>query len=188
VSLGKVETGSVCSLRRRDASLLLLLMRKLLWLALLSAVQAAVPECVPGTTDVRQIRNTNDAAALAKAIICPNVTVRAVVSGTVQPTDTITVGTKSKLVISALTAVKPAAIDGQGTVQLFSVLAGGELSSQNVVLSNGFAVAGGGGILAAANTTIALVGATLQGHTATAGAAIFSNGTVSIDQVHQHLL
>eukprot|EP00953_Heterococcus_sp_UTEX-ZZ885_P017744 9934-Heterococcus_DN1.PRE.2 len=157
-------------------------MKELLWLALLSAVQAAVPKCVPGTTDVLQIRNTNDAAALAQAIICPGVSVRAVVSGTVQPTDTITVGRKSKLIISAMTAVKPAAIDGQGTVQLFSVLAGGELLLQNVVLSNGFAAAAGGGILGAANTTIALVGTTLQGHTAATGAAIFTNGSVSIEQ------
>jgi hypothetical protein len=159
----------------------------LLVLMLLAAAHAAVQKCVP-TNYIVDVRTSKDAIALAKAIICPGVTVRAVLSGTVQPTDTITVGRKSKLVISALTAVKPAAIDGQGTVQLFNVLAGGELMLQNVVLSNGFAVAEGGGILGAANTTIALVGTTLQGHTATAGAAIFSNGTVSIDQVSQLLL
>jgi hypothetical protein len=159
----------------------------LLALVVFVAAQAAVQKCVP-TTQVVEISSAKDAIALAEAIICPGVTVRAVLSGTVQPTDTITVGAKSKLVISASKALKPAVIDGQGTVQLFSVLAGGELLLQNVVLSNGFAAAEGGGILGAANTTIALVGATLQGHTATAGAAVFTNGTVSINQVSPLLL
>jgi hypothetical protein len=159
----------------------------LLALVLLAAAQAAVQKCVP-TTQVVEISSAKGAIALAKAIICPGVTVRAVLSGTVHPTDTITVGTKSKLIITASKALKPAVIDGQGTVQLFSVLAGGELLLQNIVLSSGFAAAEGGGILGAANTTIALVGSTLQGHTATAGAAIFTNGTVSIGQVSQLLL
>jgi hypothetical protein len=160
-------------------------MQKLLALALIAA-HAVAQKCVPGTTDVLQISSTKDATALATAIICPGVTIRAVLSGTVQPTDTITIGAKSKLVIAASTAL-PAVIDGQGTVQLFRVLAGGELSLQEVVLSNGYAALEGGGILGAANTTIALIGATLQGHTAATGAAIFSNGTVSIDQVQQHV-
>jgi hypothetical protein len=159
----------------------------LLALVLLAAAHGAVQKCVP-TDQVVEISTAKDAVALAQAIICPGVTVRAVLSGTVQPIDTITVGTKSKLIITASKALKPAVIDGQGTVQLFSVLAGGELLLQNVVLSNGFAVAEGGGILGAANTTIALIGATLQGHRAVAGAAIFTNGTVSIQQVRQRLL
>jgi hypothetical protein len=159
-------------------------MRALLVLVLLAAAHAAVQKCVP-TSAVVEISSAKDAIALAKAIICPGVTVRAVLSGTVQPIDTITVGTKSKLIITASKALKPAVIDGQGTVQLFSVLAGGELSLQNIVLSNGFAAAEGGGILGAANTTVALLGSTLQGHRAVAGAAIFTNGSVSIDQVSQ---
>jgi hypothetical protein len=163
-------------------------MQKILVLALLAAAQAAVQKCVP-TNQVVEIKSAKDAIALAQAIICTGVTVRAVVSGTVQPSDTITVGAKSKLIISASTkALKPAIIDGQGTVQLFNVLAGGELSLQNVVLSKGFAAAEGGGILSAAETTISLLGATMQGHTAARGAAIFTNGSVSIDQVSQHLL
>jgi hypothetical protein len=159
----------------------------LLVLVRLAAAYAAVQKCVP-TNQIVDVRTSKDAIALAQAIICPDVTVRAVLSGTVQPTDTITIGTKSKLVISTSTALIPAVIDGQGIVQLFSVLAGGALLLQNVVLSNGFAAAEGGGILGAANSSIALVGTTLQGHTATAGAAIFTNGTVSIDQVSQLLL
>jgi hypothetical protein len=157
-------------------------MQKLSVLALLAAAHAAVQKCVP-TNQVVEMRSAKDAITLAQAIIRPGVTVRAVVSGTVQPSDTITVGAKSKLIISASKALKPAIIDGQGTVQLFNVLAGGELSLQNVVLSNGFAVGEGGGILGAADTTISLAGATLQGHTATAGAAIFTEGSVSLDQV-----
>jgi hypothetical protein len=159
----------------------------LLVLALFAAAHAAVQKCVP-TNHVIEISSAKDAIALAQAIICPGVTVRAVLSGTVQLSDTITIGRKSKLFISASKALKPAIIDGQGTVQLFNVLAGGELSLQNVVLSSGFAAAEGGGILGAANTTISLVGATLQGHKATAGAAIFTNGSVSIDQVSPLLL
>jgi predicted outer membrane repeat protein len=157
-------------------------MQKLLVLALIAA-HAVAQKCVPGTTDVLQISSTKDASALAKAIICPGVTIRAVVSGTVQPTNTITVGAKSKLIISASKALKPAVIDGQGTVQLFSVLAGGELSLQNVVLSKGFAAAEGGGILAAAGSAITIINSKLEGNVARRGAAIYTDGSVSIDQV-----
>eukprot|EP00953_Heterococcus_sp_UTEX-ZZ885_P005995 3706-Heterococcus_DN1.PRE.1 len=139
----------------------------LLALVLLAAAHGAVQKCVP-TNQIVDVRTSRDATALAQAIICPGVTVRAVLSGTVQPKDTFTVGANSKLIITASKALNPAFIDGRGTVQLFSVLAGGELLLQNVVLSNGFAAAEGGGILGAANTTIALIGATLQGHRAVA--------------------
>jgi hypothetical protein len=162
-------------------------MQVLLLLLALLATHAAAQKCVPGTNAVLEIRTAKDAAALAQAIICPGVTVRAVFSGTIQPTDTITVGRKSKLAVVASGASKPAVIDGQGTVQLFSVLAGGELSLQNVVLSNGHAVAEGGGILAAADSAITIFNSKLQGNIARRGAAIYTDGSVSIQQVYQHL-
>jgi predicted outer membrane repeat protein len=159
-------------------------MQLLLSALVLLAAHAAAQKCVPGSSAVVEISTAKDAEALANAIICPGVTVRAVFTGTVQPTDTITVGPKSKLVVVASGGSKAAVIDGQGTVQLFNVSAGGELSLQNVVLSNGYAVAEGGGILAAAGSAITIINSKLEGNVARRGAAIYTDGSVSIQQVH----
>eukprot|EP00953_Heterococcus_sp_UTEX-ZZ885_P019102 10670-Heterococcus_DN1.PRE.1 len=175
----KVVTPFAVTAHRGGASMCVQVL--LLLLALLAA-HAVAQKCVPGTNEVVAISTAKDAAALAEAIICPGVIVRAVFSGTIQPTDTITVGPKSKLVVVASGASNPAVIDGQGTVQLFNVLAGGELSLQNIVLSNGYALAEGGGILAAADSAITIINSLLEGNVARRGAAIYTDGSVSIQQ------
>jgi hypothetical protein len=70
-----------------------------------AAAQAAVQNCVPGTNNVLEISTAKDAVALTEAIVFPAVTLRAALSGSVQPIDTITAGAKSKLTISASEAL-----------------------------------------------------------------------------------